>query len=139
MGRARERSYAGSVSNQKKFFNVTFSPPVSGDPKSAGSYNLTGDPCRPYPYNDPCKDRQTWFRMENDLSRKFWTMRSVTDKEILEANLQMMPGFRLSWYYTGISFKPDPLLDFPIWKNSHEHSKFNKDFIREGIKSFTTI
>ena len=124
------------VAPKKKLFKTSVSPPVSGDPKSAGSYNLTGDPCRPYPYFDPCKDRETWYRMENDLSRKFWTMRSVTDKEILEANLQMMPGFRLSWYYSGIDLKPDPLLDYPVFNgNTFTYQyKNNKEFIREAYK-----
>ena len=64
--------------------------------------------------------------------RSITNFRQVNDREISEANLKLMPGFRLSWYYTGILFKPDPLLDFPIWKNRHTHSKFNKDFIREA-------
>ena len=58
--------------------------------------------------------------------------REASNLEISETNLKLMPGFRLSWYYTGMVFKPDPLLDFPIWKNNHKYSKFNKDFIREA-------
>ena len=33
----------------------------------------------------------------------------IGDKEISEANLQKMPGFRVKWNYTGIDFEPDPL------------------------------
>ena len=64
--------------------------------------------------------------------RSITNYREVNDREISEANLKLMPGFRLSWYYTGNVFKPDPLLDFPIWKKSHKQSKFNKDFNREA-------
>ena len=70
----------------------------------------------------------------NKQSRSIQTYREVSDREISEANLELMPGFRLSWYYTGMDFKPDPLLDFPLWKENHKYSKFNKDFIREANK-----
>ena len=39
-----------------------------------------------------------------------------------EANLKMMPGFRLSWYYTGMDFMSDPLLDF---QNKRIDNRFN--------------
>ena len=61
------------------------------------------------------------------------TRREVSDREIAEANLKLMPGFKLSWYYTGMDFNPDPLLDFPIWKNNDKYSKNNKNFIRKVL------
>ena len=74
--------------------------------------------------------------MEIDLSRKFYALTSFTDKEISEANLQMMPGFRLSWYYSGIDLKPDPLLDYPVFNGNTltYQYKNNKEFIREAYK-----
>ena len=45
--------------------------------------------------------------------------RFVTDKEIAEANLKLMPGFRFSWYYTGMDFSPDPVLDIIDDISSH--------------------
>ena len=59
------------------------------------------------------------------------TSRDISDGEIAEANLKLMPGFQLSWYYTGMDFKPDPLMDFPIWRNQEKYSKLNKEFVRE--------
>ena len=59
--------------------------------------------------------------------------REASDREIAEANLKLMPGFRLSWYYTGVDFNPDPLLDFPIWANNYKFSKNNYYFIREAL------
>ena len=58
-------------------------------------------------------------------------MRDVSDREIAEANLKSMPGFRLSWYYTGMDFEPDPLMDFPIFNFRPEYSKLNEEFVRE--------
>jgi len=119
---------------EKKVFNESFSPPARGDPKSADSYNLVGDSCRNYPYNDPCKDKKTWHRMETDLLRQFRAYRSVTNKEIYEANLQMMPGFRLSWYYSGIDIDPEPLFEYPErFKDWSVQYKDNREFIREAI------
>ena len=65
--------------------------------------------------------------------------REASNLEISETTLKLMPGFRLSWYYTGLDFKSDPLLEFPIWKNNHKFSKFNKDFIREANKKSSQI
>ena len=48
-----------------------------------------------------------------------------------------MPGFRVKWNYTGIDFKPDPLLEYPV-ANYKEYTfdtkttKNNKEFIRKG-------
>ena len=59
---------------------------------------------------------------QNSLDHKLIkTKRMVSDYQISEANLKQMPGFRLSWYYTGLDFQPDPLHD----------TQTNKDFIRE--------
>ena len=54
-----------------------------------------------------------------------YQLRDVSDREIAEANLRLMPGFRLTWYYTGIDFKPKP------FKDNLKYDKINKDFIRE--------
>ena len=59
----------------------------------------------------------------------------LSEMEISDANLQMMPGFRLSWYYTGIDFKADPLLEYPVMLEDYTiQYKDNKEFIREAKK-----
>lgn len=58
------------------------------------------------------------------------TNRDVSDREIAEAKLNKMPGFRLSWYYTGMDYKPDPIKNFPIWKNQ-KLDTLNNEFVRE--------
>ena len=58
--------------------------------------------------------------------------REITDSEIADLNMNMMPGFQFSWYYTGIDFTPDPLLDFPAWKKLDVYLIRNNDFIREA-------
>ena len=39
------------------------------------------------------------------------SFRFINDKEINEANLKLMPGFRFSWHYTGVDFNPVTYLD----------------------------
>ena len=129
----------GLAPPKKKLFKTSFSPPARGDPLSANSYNLTGDPCSPYTtFYGACVDEQTRNRMINDLSRQFRAFRIVTDKDISEANLQMMPGFRVSWFYTGIDVIPDSSLEYPVEVgNGNTYSyqyKNNKEFIREANK-----
>ena len=48
-----------------------------------------------------------------------------------EMDMDLMPGFKLSWYYTGLEFTPDPLMEFPIFSNNYEYSKYNIDFVRK--------
>ena len=130
------------MEEKQKFLNESFSPPAGGDPKSAGSYNLVGDFCRTDSSNenDPCKDSQTWHRMENDLCRKFWNFRKISAKERSEANLQMVPGFRVSWNYSGIDINQEPLFEYPVrFKNWTVQYKDNKEFIREANKNIYHI
>ena len=61
------------------------------------------------------------------------SLRDIIGREISNANIKIMPGFRLSWYYTGLDFKPDPLLDFQFFSDDDlKYSKLNKDFSRES-------
>ena len=39
------------------------------------------------------------------------SFRFINDKDINEANLKLMPGFRFSWHYTGVDFNPDPYIN----------------------------
>ena len=77
------------------------------------------------------------WRVALDLGThaRMQAFRDVSEREIAEANLKLMPGFRFSWYYTGVDFNPDPLLDFPIWTNNYKYSKNNLYFIREALNS----
>ena len=52
--------------------------------------------------------------------------RRVSEREIAEANLKLMPGFKFSWYYSGMDSNLDPLIDSPF-KNTNK----TKNFIRE--------
>ena len=127
-----------TLPNQKKPFNDSFSPPARGDPRG-GSYNLVGDSCDPFsPIRPSCIDERTRQRMKIDLSREFRFAREIrmSDMEISEANLQMMPGFRLRWNYTGIDLKLDPLLEYPVQNRRDWTVEFrdNKEFIREANK-----
>ena len=57
--------------------------------------------------------------------------RDVSEGELSGMDMDMMPGFRLSWYYTGMEFTPDPLMEFPIFSDNYEYSKYNIDFVRK--------
>ena len=40
---------------------------------------------------------------------------TVSDSAINEMDMDdQMPGFKFSWYYTGIEFTPDPLMELPM-------------------------
>ena len=70
--------------------------------------------------------------VESVLSRRVGANREiVSDREISEANLQMMPGFRYSWYYTGI--------DYHLLNSYDEDKKYkteiNQHFAREANKN----
>ena len=123
-------SLNGQVPAKKKLFKISVSPPVSGDPILADSYKFTYDLYNKY------QDEWAWRQMQADLSRLVWAHRYVNDKEISEAKLQMMPGFRVSWYYTGNDLKQDPLLEYPMMDKKDWTIEFkdNKEFIREANK-----
>ena len=47
--------------------------------------------------------------------------RSVTMHDVKKQNLDLMPGFRLTWYYSGIEVQPPP---------EYENEQFKKAFFR---------
>ena len=66
-------------------------------------------------------------------SRTFSTERKVSDIDIREMDTDdKMPGFRLSWYYTGMEFNPDPVVkSSEFLKNMPPgYDKFNNVFVR---------
>ena len=44
--------------------------------------------------------------------RDFRIKRKVEEKDLEKMNLLSMPGFEISWYYTGANVKPEPAYDF---------------------------
>ena len=46
---------------------------------------------------------------------------TVSDSAIDEMDMDdQMPGFKFSWYYTGMEFTPDSLMEFPEINTVHK-------------------
>ena len=58
-------------------------------------------------------------------------LREVSNGELSGMDMYLMPGFKLSWYYSGMEFTPEPLMEFPIFSKNYEISKYNIDFVRK--------
>ena len=113
-------SYSHSLfSSKQEFFNKNSSPPSSGDPISdlfdTGVDVVAG----------------SMKGVESVLSRRVGANRRVSDREISEANLQMMPGFRYSWYYTGIVNHSLNSYD----EDKKYETEINQHFAREANKN----
>ena len=80
------------------------------------------------------------------------SFRFLSDKEIAEANLKLMPGFRFSWHYTGVDFDPDPYLDIinttiydytlsinEIPYITVQHQNFIREAFRKTLQSTTFL
>ena len=44
-----------------------------------------------------------------DVYRVFYIKRKIEDKDLEHLNLVSMPGFQLSWYYSGADVTPKPV------------------------------
>ena len=78
---------------------------------------------------------------EENLNRgKIRSSKAIIDRKVDYSGISemdkydLMPGFRLSWYYTGMEFTPDPLMKFPEFeyefKYYKDEFKYYKDFVR---------
>ena len=52
---------------------------------------------------------------ESFTPRRINIISTVSDSAINEMDMDdQMPGFKFSWYYTGMEFTPDPLMELPM-------------------------
>ena len=59
--------------------------------------------------------------------------RFVNKKEIADLNLKLMPGFQFSWYYTGVDFDPENILDLLNLDNTTTTYILTTTYIREAF------
>ena len=55
------------------------------------------------------------------FQRKFELFRDVSSEDVDKMELEMMPGFRFSWWYTGAEVTPDP---------KYKDEQITKHFVR---------
>ena len=75
-------------------------------------------------YTELDADQTTFYRNFTPPgygSRTMSLRRDVQSEEVKQQNLDVMPGFRFSWWYIGMEFTPD---------NLYKDDKINKDFVR---------
>ena len=77
-------------------------------------------------FTPPGRNLETWMPY-----RSLRIIQVISDSGINEMNTDdQMPGFKFSWYYTGMEFTPEPLMKFPEFEYETEEIKYYKDFVR---------
>ena len=56
-----------------------------------------------------------------DYYRYMWLTRVVSSEEVESQKLNMMPGFRFSWWYSGAEVTPD---------NKYKNTEITQQFVR---------
>ena len=70
-------------------------------------------------FTPPGRNLDTWMPY-----RSLRIIQVISDSDINEMDTDdQMPGFRFTWYYTGMEFTPEPLMEFPEIEYIYEYSK----------------